>query len=183
MRIISKIFSETVRRFLPSPLFSWPSFNQTNSQIVLRSVKYLLNAKTQEWAIFYIIFMFYLFDRNMPLCMTCKKQYPFGVVYCSVCGKKLVIGILKAKPAPIIIQKETITEVEVIYCRHFGTKNNARLARCAQCSAPIRWTHTRLEFNASLECIVETRLCGSGYYKQLFCYTNILCQTYNVCVN
>jgi hypothetical protein len=29
--------------------------------------------------------------------MTCKKQYPFGTSYCSVCGRKLVIGELTAK--------------------------------------------------------------------------------------
>lgn len=33
----------------------------------------------------------------MPLCITCKKQYPFGTVYCPVCGSKLVIGELTAK--------------------------------------------------------------------------------------
>lgn len=29
--------------------------------------------------------------------MPCKKQYPFGTVYCPVCGRKLVIGELTAK--------------------------------------------------------------------------------------
>jgi hypothetical protein len=37
-----------------------------------------------------------------------------------------------------IVQKETIREIEVIYCSHCGTKNNARSTHCAQCGAPLR---------------------------------------------
>ena len=37
-----------------------------------------------------------------------------------------------------ILQKETIREIEVIYCRYCGTKNNARSARCTQCGASLR---------------------------------------------
>jgi len=37
-----------------------------------------------------------------------------------------------------ILQKETITEVEIIYCSHCGTKNNARTQYCTSCGAPLR---------------------------------------------
>ncbi len=79
----------------------------------------------------------------MPLCMKCRKQYPFGTVNCPSCGGKLIFGELKLKPVaqnvPTIIQKETvITEIEVMYCSHCGTKNNARLTYCEHGHAPLR---------------------------------------------
>ncbi len=79
----------------------------------------------------------------MPFCVKCKKLYPFGLTYCKECGNKLVLGELKPKrvsePSSSVIQKETIiTEIEVIYCTHCGTKNNARLTNCTHCQAPIR---------------------------------------------
>ena len=37
-----------------------------------------------------------------------------------------------------VVQKETIREIEVIYCSHCGTKNNARASNCISCSAPLR---------------------------------------------
>jgi len=42
-----------------------------------------------------------------------------------------------ATQAPIFIQKETIREIEVIYCSHCGTKNNARSTFCTHCGAPL----------------------------------------------
>ena len=36
-----------------------------------------------------------------------------------------------------IIQKETIREIEVVYCSHCGIKNNARSTYCSQCGAPV----------------------------------------------
>jgi len=38
---------------------------------------------------------------------------------------------------PVFIQKETTTEVEVVYCRYCRQKNNARSLYCNKCGAPL----------------------------------------------
>lgn len=47
------------------------------------------------------------------------------------------IQIGQGSPAPVV-QKETIREIEVIYCSYCGTKNNARTSTCTQCGAKLR---------------------------------------------
>ena len=39
---------------------------------------------------------------------------------------------------PIWKEREIITEVEVVYCRYCGTKNNARQMNCAKCGAALQ---------------------------------------------
>jgi len=36
-----------------------------------------------------------------------------------------------------VFQKETVTEIEIVYCSHCGTKNNARTQYCTSCHAPL----------------------------------------------
>lgn len=38
---------------------------------------------------------------------------------------------------PYQIMKEITREIEVIYCQHCGTKNNARLVKCQHCNASL----------------------------------------------
>jgi ribosomal protein L40E len=47
------------------------------------------------------------------------------------------IQVAQGSPAPIV-QKEIIREIEVIYCSHCGTKNNARASNCSRCGAQLR---------------------------------------------
>jgi hypothetical protein len=50
------------------------------------------------------------------------------------------VGMAKTSipPSPTIYkERETIREIEVIYCRYCGTKNNARLTSCTHCGARL----------------------------------------------
>jgi len=81
----------------------------------------------------------------MPLCMNCKKQYPFGITYCTSCGNKLVTGEFKiqqvsepSEPSPTVIQKETIiTEIEVTYCPNCNAVLPEGSTQCPKCGQPI----------------------------------------------
>ena len=42
-----------------------------------------------------------------------------------------------AQSAPIWREREIVTEIEVVYCRYCGAKNNARMTSCSQCGAKI----------------------------------------------
>jgi hypothetical protein len=39
--------------------------------------------------------------------------------------------------APVWREREIITEIEIVYCRYCGTKNNARLSTCTKCNASL----------------------------------------------
>ncbi len=53
--------------------------------------------------------------------------------------KSYTIQVAKPQPGqvPPIIQKETLTEIEILFCRHCGTKNNARSTYCCHCGASL----------------------------------------------
>lgn len=40
--------------------------------------------------------------------------------------------------SPVWREREIIKEIEVIYCRYCGVKNNARMTTCTQCGANLR---------------------------------------------
>jgi len=40
--------------------------------------------------------------------------------------------------APIFREREVVREIEVMYCRYCGTKNNARQTNCSKCNATLR---------------------------------------------
>jgi hypothetical protein len=39
--------------------------------------------------------------------------------------------------APVWKEREIIREIEIVYCRYCGTKNNARLLTCTKCNASL----------------------------------------------
>ena len=50
------------------------------------------------------------------------------------------MGISNSTPpflAPVWKEREVIREIEVVYCRYCGTKNNARQTNCVKCSASL----------------------------------------------
>jgi hypothetical protein len=54
--------------------------------------------------------------------------------------KRNTSGLMKTdnpSPAPIWKEREIIREVEIVYCRHCGTKNNARQTNCTNCNATL----------------------------------------------
>jgi ribosomal protein L40E len=55
--------------------------------------------------------------------------------------KRNTYGMAKAKPSEypqIWREREIVKEIEVIYCRYCGAKNNARMTACTQCGANLR---------------------------------------------
>jgi len=45
--------------------------------------------------------------------------------------------ISKVSPVPVVREREIVREVEVLYCRYCGAKNNARLSKCITCNATL----------------------------------------------
>ena len=45
--------------------------------------------------------------------------------------------IVQMPPPPPTTERETIREIEVVYCRYCGTKNNARNTSCTRCGAKL----------------------------------------------
>ena len=38
---------------------------------------------------------------------------------------------------PVVEEREIVTEIEIVYCRYCGAKNNAMLTNCTQCGAKL----------------------------------------------
>jgi len=53
--------------------------------------------------------------------------------------KRNTMGLQRQSiPSPSYqVVKEITREIEVFYCKHYGTKNNARLAKCQHCNATL----------------------------------------------
>ena len=55
--------------------------------------------------------------------------------------KRNTFGLVKTDNpplAPVWKEREIVREIEVIYCRYCGTKNNARQTNCSKCNAVLR---------------------------------------------
>jgi ribosomal protein L40E len=54
--------------------------------------------------------------------------------------KRNTFGLVKTDNpslAPVWKEREIVREIEVIYCRYCGTKNNARQTNCSKCNATL----------------------------------------------
>ncbi|MCL1976737.1 MAG: hypothetical protein FWG55_01300 [Candidatus Bathyarchaeota archaeon] len=45
--------------------------------------------------------------------------------------------ISTVSPVQVVKEREIVREIEVIYCRYCGAKNNARLSNCSTCNAAL----------------------------------------------
>ncbi len=69
-------------------------------------------------------------DWWLEVSVWCKERQPLRQLF------EIQVAKPQSNQISSILQKEVMTEREIIYCRHCGTKNNARSLHCTHCNAP-----------------------------------------------